>query len=224
MTDLEVMQRAKMYLDQMANGINPLTGHPVPDGELLNNVRISRCLFYVSDILRQVIENGGTVSRPRKASGPRRAFTITPQQLAQFPFSDSPIKITEIVRRINTLSSSEDMKQLQPVNITEYLREKGFMELLDNGHGKQVRLPTEAGYSIGLTADDRVAPNGQPYTGFIIVTHNSLSSTIWRVYLRSSMKIRAMRAVQMETSSSNRNLDCRRIWGEYILPCFGENG
>lgn len=164
MTDLEVMQRAKMYLDQMANGINPLTGHPVPDGELLNNVRISRCLFYVSDILRQVIENGGTVSRPRKASGPRRAFTITPQQLAQFPFSDSPIKITEIVRRINTLSSSEDMKQLQPVNITEYLREKGFMELLDNGHGKQVRLPTEAGYSIGLTADDRVAPNGQPYT------------------------------------------------------------
>ena len=164
MTDLEVMQRAKMYLDQMANGVNPLTGRPVPDGELLNNVRISRCLFYVSDILRQVIENGGTVSRPRKGSGPRRAFSITPQQLAQFPFSDTPLKITEIVRRINDLSSSEDMKQLQPVNITEYLREKGFMELLDNGHGKQVRLPSEAGYSIGLTAEDRVAPNGQPYT------------------------------------------------------------
>ena len=164
MTDLEIMQRAKMYLDQMANGIDPLTGRPIPEGELLNNVRISRCLFYVSDILRQVIENGGTVSRPRKSSGGRRAFTITPQELTRFPFSDTPLKITEIVRRINELSNSEDMKQLQPVNITEYLRENGFMELCDNGQGKQVRLPTEAGYSIGLTAEDRTAPNGQPYT------------------------------------------------------------
>lgn len=164
MTDLEVMQRAKMYLDQLANGVNPLTGSPVPDGEVLNNVRISRCLFYVSDVLRQVIENGGTVSRPRKSTGTRSAFTITPEQLAQFPFSDTPLKITEIVRRINELSHSEEMKQLQPVNITEYLRESGFMELVDNGRGKQVRLPTEAGYSIGLTAEDRVAPNGQPYT------------------------------------------------------------
>ena len=164
MTDLEIMQRAKRYLDQLANGVNPLTGQPVPDGEVLNNVRISRCLFYVSDILRQVIENGGTVSRPRKSSVLRRDFTITPQQLAQFQLSDTPLKITEIVRRLNELSNSEDMKQLQPVNITEYLRECGMMELMDNGHGKQVRLPTEAGYSIGLTADDRVAPNGQPYT------------------------------------------------------------
>ena len=164
MTDLEIMQRAKRYLDQLANGVNPLTGQSVPDGEILNNVRISRCLFYVSDILRQVIENGGTVSRPRKSSGTRRDFTITPEQLSRFQFSDTPLKITEIVRRLNELSNSEDMKQLQPVNITDYLRESGIMELVDNGHGKQVRLPTEAGYSIGLTADDRVAPNGQPYT------------------------------------------------------------
>ncbi|MBQ9346705.1 MAG: hypothetical protein IJT94_05095 [Oscillibacter sp.] len=206
MTDLEVMQRAKMYLDQLANGLNPLTGQPVPDGELLNNVRISRCLFYVSDVLRQVIENGGTVSRPRKASGPRRAFTITPQQLAQFPFSDTPLKITEIVRRINELSSSEDMKQLQPVNITEYLREKGFMELLDNGHGKQVRLPTEAGYSIGLTADDRVAPNGQPYTA-VFYNRDAQQFVIDNMegVLAKLHENQGSEGGTMETSSSNQS-------------------
>ena len=206
MTDLEIMQRAKIYLDQMANGLNPLTGQPVPDGELLNNVRISRCLFYVSNVLRQVIENGGTVSRPRKASGPRRAFTITPQQLAQFPFSDTPLKITEIVRRINELSSSEDMKQLQPVNITEYLREKGFMELLDNGHGKQVRLPTEAGYSIGLTADDRVAPNGQPYTA-VFYNRDAQQFVIDNMegVLAKLHENQGSEGGTMETSSSNQS-------------------
>ena len=161
-TDLEIMQRAKLYVDQMANGVNPLTGQPIPEEDILNHVRISRCLFYVSDVLRQVIENGGKVSQPRKASSSRLPFSISTEQLAQFSFSDTPLKITQIVRQMNELSNSEDRKQLQPANITEFLLEKGFMELRDNGHGKQTRLPTEEGYAIGLSVEDRVAPTGQP--------------------------------------------------------------
>ena len=61
MTELEIMQRAKMYVDKLANGINPLTDQPAPEGDTVNQVRISRCLFYVSDVLRRVIENGGQV-------------------------------------------------------------------------------------------------------------------------------------------------------------------
>ena len=33
MTDLETMQRAKMYLDKLANGINPLTDQPASDSD-----------------------------------------------------------------------------------------------------------------------------------------------------------------------------------------------
>ena len=52
MTELEKIQRAKMYIDKMANGINPITDEQTVDDDTLNNVRVSRCLFYVSDILR----------------------------------------------------------------------------------------------------------------------------------------------------------------------------
>ena len=45
MTELEIMQHAKDYLDKLAKGIDPLTGREVPEGEIINNVRISRCLF-----------------------------------------------------------------------------------------------------------------------------------------------------------------------------------
>ena len=68
MTDLEIMQHAKEYLDKLARGIDPLTGREVPEGEIINNVRISRCLFYVSDVLRQVIENGGIQVKSVKSS------------------------------------------------------------------------------------------------------------------------------------------------------------
>ena len=55
MTELEIMQHAKGYLDKLAKGIDPLTDREVPENDIINNVRISRCLFYVSDVLRQVI-------------------------------------------------------------------------------------------------------------------------------------------------------------------------
>ena len=61
MTELEKMERAKMYMEKLANGINPIDDSPVPDGDTVNNVRISRCFFFVSDILEQVIKNGGVI-------------------------------------------------------------------------------------------------------------------------------------------------------------------
>ena len=66
MTELEKMQRAKMYIDKLANGIDPLTDNEMTDDRTLNNVRVSRCLFYVSEVLGKVIDNGGEVGRKSK--------------------------------------------------------------------------------------------------------------------------------------------------------------
>ena len=66
MTEVEKIEYAKLYIEKLANGINPLTGQAVPDTDLINNVRISRCLFYVSDILRQVVERGGVSKKKGK--------------------------------------------------------------------------------------------------------------------------------------------------------------
>ena len=63
MNELETMQRAKMYIDNLANGVDPLTGEVISDDSVINNVRISRCLFYVSGVLEKVIANGGEVGK-----------------------------------------------------------------------------------------------------------------------------------------------------------------
>lgn len=46
MTEVEKIAYTRMYIEKLANGINPLTDQAVPDTDLINNVRISRCLFY----------------------------------------------------------------------------------------------------------------------------------------------------------------------------------
>lgn len=58
MDDFELTCRAKIYIEKLANGINPLTDDNVPEGDIVNNVKISRCLFFVADVLEKVIENG----------------------------------------------------------------------------------------------------------------------------------------------------------------------
>ena len=56
MNELDKMIRAKMYIDMLANGTNPLNDLPLPESDIVNNFRISRCLFYVSEIIEREIE------------------------------------------------------------------------------------------------------------------------------------------------------------------------
>ena len=52
MTELEKVAYAKTFIDKLANGINPIDDQPVAENDVINNVRLSRCFFYVSDVLR----------------------------------------------------------------------------------------------------------------------------------------------------------------------------
>ncbi|MBQ9348088.1 MAG: hypothetical protein IJT94_12260 [Oscillibacter sp.] len=170
MTDLEVMQRAKTYMDKLANGVNPLTDTPVPEGELLNNVRLCRCFFYVSDVLRRVIENGGQIGRVAKM--PKAPFTITREQLNAFPFSDKPIPVSEIARRVSELVpevGADAMSKFKYASITAFLLESGFLTEVETTDGKKVKRPTETGRSIGIFTEDRISLEGRPYT---VVVYN----------------------------------------------------
>ena len=98
MTELEKIAYAKSFIDKLANGVNPIDDSTIPDSDIVNNVRLSRCFFYVSDILRQVIENGGITPAPIvKEKKPRKQpYALSPEQAEQFEYSDTPITATEI--------------------------------------------------------------------------------------------------------------------------------
>ncbi len=156
MTDLEVMQRAKMYIDKLANGINPITDQAVPDGECINNVRISRCFFYISVVLNKVIENGGVVGgKPEK-----EVFSITEEQLSHYQISDTPIPISEIAKKINELVSSPIMKTLRYKAIASYLLETGYLEEIQLANGSKRKRPTEKGLELGIIIEERVGAKG----------------------------------------------------------------
>ena len=161
MNELEKMIYAKSYIDKMANGINPLTDNAVKEDDMINNVRISRCLFYVSDILRQVIDNGGTVKK--KSSVKKADFAISKSQLENFPYSDKPISITEITNRLNDMTDPYIYKKLQSKTITQWLVNIDFLMEVTTNDGRKKKRPTEMGMSVGINEETANGAYG-PYT------------------------------------------------------------
>lgn len=150
-----IIKRAKEYIDKMANGINPLTDKPIPQEELLNNVQITRCLFYVSKVLEDAIK--------RENKSKKRSFTIETEELKKFTFSDTPISISEIVKRINALIDNETVSPLRVSKVQEWLL---YSDVLfeEEKNGKKAKRPTLTGEEIGITVDHRINFQGIPYT------------------------------------------------------------
>ena len=113
MTEIEIIARAQMYLEKLANGVNPLTNEEVAENDVVNNVRIS-------GILGQITSNGGFEIK-------KSEFTLSPQQLANFEYSQTPLTVSEITKRLNHLVNPLQSSTLKNGIITEWLTQSGML-------------------------------------------------------------------------------------------------
>ncbi|MBR0158706.1 MAG: hypothetical protein IJM24_06465 [Clostridia bacterium] len=160
MTELETLQRAKMYLDKLANGIDPLTDVPVPDNDCINQIRISRCLFYVSDILKKLIESGGFIEKLKKR---KTSFAISQERLTEYKIEEKPITVSEIARKINGLVDLDAVSKLKYSSITSFLIQNGFLVEQVSAEGKKAKIPTDCGINIGIFREERAGRDGPYY-------------------------------------------------------------
>ena len=169
MTELEKIAYAKSFIDKLANGINPIDDSMIPDEDVVNNIRLSRCFFYVSDILRQIIDNGGIKPAPalREKKPKKQPFSLSPEQAAQFPYSDTPITITEILSRIDSIGAKEGVKHFPKRNLTNWLISLDLLEVV-KFNGTKAKRPTVSGKEIGISIEER---NGQ-YGSYSVTLYN----------------------------------------------------
>ncbi len=155
MTEIETIARAQMYLEKLANGINPLTDTETAESDIINNVRISRCLFYVSGILSQITSTG-------RFEVQKKEFMPSPNQLAAFPYSEEPITISEITKRLNELVNPAESKPLKNGVITEWLTQAKFFNTV-TVNNKTYKRVTESGRNIGIISEQRENQQGTKY-------------------------------------------------------------
>lgn len=166
MTEADKIAHARVYMEKLANGINPLTNQVVPDADLINNVRISRCFFYVVQLLKDLEEQANPVRETGKSA--KSPFRLSLEARAKFAFSDVPIPMTYLVRRINDLIDVGQMTRIRRRQILEWLIEKGALAVKPRTDGKTVHSVTPVGRELGISTVLRETP----YATYAVILYN----------------------------------------------------
>ena len=144
--DLKRLKIAIEWIGKLANGVNPIDDSTLSDNDIVNNVHISRCLFYVSDTLEEIINK-----KPSSKKQKKQEFQLT-QEIAENVYIAETTGIAMFVREINMVIP-EDMRSLAISKVTEWLVSVGYLEERVRSDGRKYKAPTELGTSIGITSE-----------------------------------------------------------------------
>jgi hypothetical protein len=155
-TELDKLVRAQQYIAKLAEGIDPITDAELPQDTILNNVRLSRCFFYVAGVLSQVIEGHGKM--PARADA-LPAFSITDEELSRVAVADGPVNITTLLKAVS--DAAPGRKKLAVTAVTGWLAQEGYLKAVNEADGKGRKEVTEKGKGIGLFSEMREGPAGR---------------------------------------------------------------
>ena len=144
MEELDVLKRAQFYVEQMANGVNPLTGEIIDENDFVNNVRISRCLFFVNEKLKELIDNGGEVGAKKRRA--KEKFVFNKDKIDAINTEDRAICLSEIIR--NVKKAYDDRCRLTYADVASILQEKGLLIANDGAGPKLVASPQAEQFGI----------------------------------------------------------------------------
>lgn len=210
MTELEMIQRAKIYMEKLAMGINPLDDSPVPEEELINNVRLSRCFAFSAQMLGRILQGDFT-----KQSIKKIPLDIPFEKRKYFKYSDEPIAASVIAQRINALSDVENMYQLAYSDIVTWLMEINLINSVLAPNGKANRFPTPQGMDIGITEESRMGQYG-PYQ---VIVYNKNAQQFILDNLDAIIDIRNTRAIKGKTQwSAEEDQLLRSMYANNVPP------
>ena len=168
MTELKKLARAKMYMENLANGINPLDGSLIPEDEIVNNVHVSRCLFYVSDVLNRVIEEQTEkeqepINTPERKNTRRnkKPFSLTAEEKSKLQPTRTPLSISQLVKCLNSMIDTETTRKIAVEDISGWLLNIELLERVTLDNGKYQRVATEKGKEFGLYNEERIGQHGK---------------------------------------------------------------
>ena len=118
------------------------------------------------DIANERFATRGTVNDDKTDDGKvrksRQEFHLTAEELGNYPADETPIPVTEIARRLNTLIGP-NMERIYYKVIRDWYVSEGYLEFKESPDGKGAFLPTEKGSLAGLIVESRTGKQGELY-------------------------------------------------------------
>ena len=150
--DLDKLQEAKMFMDYLANGVDPVNNIDA-NAETLHNENVISCFRYISIILENVIQQTETEMRNNSN------FYITDEQINELRTFSYNCKVSELAVEINRVAAENGTKKLSASWINDWLESEGYLCKSDLNS----RIATEKGHQLGITSEHRKRNDGTEY-------------------------------------------------------------
>ena len=211
----KILERAEMYLRKLSCGVNPLTEETLPEGDTCRQERISKCLLYVADYLQQIVCPKPKAAKVEKQEKPKRKrefanqeLALTEETLAKFEFSEEPLSLSGIVRRVNALiPEGSGMMPLMYADVAEVLTQEGYLQKQEGVAGKETNLPTPQGEEKGFVrAEADIRGHFSIYTKCNVYAQKFVIENIQKAVAQANARLarrNAERAARESSGSSN---------------------
>lgn len=153
-TELDKLVKAQQYIAKLAEGIDPITDAKLPQDTVLNQVRLSRCFFYVAGVLSRAIEEYG-----KAAADALPAFHITDEELRRVVVSNEPVNITSLIKSMS--EAAPGRRRLAAAAVTGWMVQQGYLKSITDASGKNRKEVTTKGAGLGLYTEVREGPAGK---------------------------------------------------------------
>jgi hypothetical protein len=168
MDRVQLVERAKMYLQLLSNGVHPVTGASVPGDSAFVDSKVKRCFAFITEVLDEYIELKEKVEQLESTKdkntivvAQKQAFSITPEQCGGIRLSKEPVSVLSFMKNINAAIDTDTTEKLSSTRVNKWLVNRGLVttQKVQTVTSKTVYKPSEVAVKIGITEEAVVDPN-----------------------------------------------------------------
>ena len=165
MEKIELIERAKMYLKLLCEGVHPISGDAIPEDSAFMDEKVKRCFSFISQVLDEYVELTGKVEKLESAKEkntiviPKKLnFSITQEQCDSIKLSKEPITVLSFMKSINSVIDSDAMEKLTSTRMNKWLSKRGLITSakVQTVVSKTVYKPSEFATKIGIVEEETV--------------------------------------------------------------------
>lgn len=128
-----LIERAKMYLQLLGNGVHPVTGEELPNDSAFVDAKVKRCFAFISEILDEYVQLSEKVAQLEQDKAKniiiipqKQVFSLTQEQCDNIKLSKEPITVLSFMKNINAVIDATTTEKLSSTRINKWLAGKGF--------------------------------------------------------------------------------------------------
>ena len=165
MEKIELVERAKMYLKLLGDGVHPVTGDVISEDSAFMDEKVKRCFSFISQVLDEYIELSAKVEKLESEKEKttivvpkKQEFSITQEQCDSIRLSKEPITVLSFMKNINSVIDSDSMEKLTSTRINKWLSKRGLVttEKVQTMVSKTVYKPSDFAMKIGIVEEEVV--------------------------------------------------------------------